>query len=62
MPVCSEVIPEEITFNDGVRVACHLYTADGIGRPVTAASRGLDEPESAPPADLVFVTPEDELP
>jgi oligopeptide/dipeptide ABC transporter ATP-binding protein len=62
MPVCSEMIPEEITFNDGVRVACHLYTADGIGRPVTAASRGLDEPGSAPPADLVFVTTEDERP
>ena len=29
MPVCTEVVPPEITFADGVRVACHLYpTAD----------------------------------
>jgi oligopeptide/dipeptide ABC transporter ATP-binding protein len=55
MAVCSEVIPEEITFDDGVRVACHLYTADGVGRPVTAASRGLAESVAAPDAPLVFV-------
>ena len=30
MPVCTEVVPPEIRFDDGVRVACHLYpTADG---------------------------------
>ena len=29
MPVCTEVVPPEVTFSDGVRVACHLYpTAD----------------------------------
>jgi peptide/nickel transport system ATP-binding protein len=29
MPVCTEVVPPEVTFRDGVRVACHLYpTAD----------------------------------
>jgi hypothetical protein len=29
MPVCTEVVPPEVTFADGVRVACHLYpTAD----------------------------------
>ncbi len=33
MAVCSEVVPPELTF-DGVRVACHLYQADGDGRPV----------------------------
>jgi peptide/nickel transport system ATP-binding protein len=33
MPVCSEVVPPETTF-DGVRVACHLYPADGDGEPV----------------------------
>jgi oligopeptide/dipeptide ABC transporter ATP-binding protein len=60
MPVCSEVEPPEITFDDGVRVACHLYTADGVGTPVTAATRGLDaEPSSARPAPLVFVAPDE---
>ena len=37
MAVCSEEVPPELTFGDGVRVACHLYTADGVGRPVTVA-------------------------
>ena len=35
MAVCHEVVPPELTF-DGVRVACHLYRADGDGRPVEA--------------------------
>ena len=34
MAVCSEVVPPETTF-DGVRVACHLYPAEGDGVPVT---------------------------
>jgi hypothetical protein len=25
MPVCTEVVPPEVAFADGVRVACHLY-------------------------------------
>ena len=38
MAVCTEVVPPEVTFADGVRVACHLYPtarrADGRrGRP-----------------------------
>ncbi len=33
MPVCTTVAPPETTF-DGVRVACHLYPADGDGVPV----------------------------
>jgi len=33
MPVCTTVVPPETTF-DGVRVACHLYPADGDGVPV----------------------------
>ncbi|HEY4190891.1 MAG TPA: ABC transporter ATP-binding protein [Candidatus Limnocylindrales bacterium] len=27
MPICTEVVPPEVTFADGVRVACHLYPA-----------------------------------
>ena len=33
MTICTEVVPPELTF-DGVRVACHLYRADGDGQPV----------------------------
>ena len=33
MAICREVVPPELTF-DGVRIACHLYQADGDGRPV----------------------------
>ncbi len=35
MDVCSVEVPAETTF-DGVRVACHLYRADGDGAPITA--------------------------
>jgi peptide/nickel transport system ATP-binding protein len=48
MTICTEVVPPELTFA-GVRVACHLYRADGDGRPVeipTLATVGVaaDEP------------------
>ncbi len=36
MPVCSEVVPPEVTFGD-VRVACHLYPVGSDGVPVTVA-------------------------
>jgi peptide/nickel transport system ATP-binding protein len=36
MPVCSEVMPPEVTFGD-VRVACHLYPPGSDGTPVTTA-------------------------
>ncbi|HEY6013689.1 MAG TPA: ABC transporter ATP-binding protein [Candidatus Limnocylindrales bacterium] len=35
MPVCSEVVPPEVTLADGVRIACHLYPAGTDGVPVT---------------------------
>jgi oligopeptide/dipeptide ABC transporter ATP-binding protein len=32
MPVCREVVPPEVRFSDGVRVACHLFpTSDMPG-------------------------------
>jgi peptide/nickel transport system ATP-binding protein len=34
MPVCTEVVPPEVTF-DGVRVACHLYPPGSDGVQVT---------------------------
>ncbi|MEX2011288.1 MAG: ABC transporter ATP-binding protein [Chloroflexota bacterium] len=35
MPVCTEVVPPEVTFGDAVRVACHLYPEGSSGVPVT---------------------------
>ena len=34
MPVCSEVVPAEVRFADGVRVACHLYPSGDVATPV----------------------------
>ncbi len=53
MPVCSEVVPPEVTF-DGTRVACHLYPEGSDGTPVTAAPSAVvgadqDTPAVAPP-------------
>jgi oligopeptide/dipeptide ABC transporter ATP-binding protein len=31
MAVCTEIMPPEVTFADGVRVACHLYPPDAEG-------------------------------
>jgi oligopeptide/dipeptide ABC transporter ATP-binding protein len=31
MPVCTEVAPPEVRFNDDVRVACHLYPPEAAG-------------------------------
>ncbi len=31
MPVCTEVMPPEVRFDDGVRVACHLYPPGAEG-------------------------------
>ena len=52
MPVCSEVVPPEVRFADGVRVACHLYPTSDVSselagtRPatVTAAPTAAGEP------------------
>jgi oligopeptide/dipeptide ABC transporter ATP-binding protein len=30
MPVCTEVVPPEVRFSDGVRVACHLYPTSDV--------------------------------
>jgi peptide/nickel transport system ATP-binding protein len=53
MPVCTEVVPPETHFSDGVRVACHLYPIGDVDAPSTAfaAATGpaaVTEP-SAPP-------------
>ena len=41
MPVCTEVVPPEVRFSDGVRVACHLFPKSDIetvGSPASAAA------------------------
>ena len=49
MPVCTEVVPPEIRFDDGVRVACHLYpTADAAAIATPAASAEVVSAEVAP--------------
>ena len=55
MPACTEIVPPEVRFSDGVRVACHLYpsedapmagaasiggTVAGAAGPVAAAETG----------------------
>jgi oligopeptide/dipeptide ABC transporter ATP-binding protein len=40
MAICTEVVPPELTF-EGVRVACHLYRADGDGRPVEVPTMAI---------------------
>jgi oligopeptide/dipeptide ABC transporter ATP-binding protein len=46
MPVCTEVVPPEITFADGVRVACHLY-------PTSDAPMAGEAARDAPPAEVI---------
>jgi peptide/nickel transport system ATP-binding protein len=43
MPVCSEVVPPEVTF-DGVRVACHLYPPGSDGTPAGMLAAGYEAP------------------
>ena len=48
MDVCREVVPPEVRFSDGVRVACHLYpTPDST--PTLDASATLDAAPAASP-------------
>ena len=54
MPVCTEVVPPEVRFSDGVRVACHLFpTSDieavGGQRVGAAAGAAVGTPPAAGP-------------
>ncbi len=58
MEVCREVVPEEIRYADGVRVACHLYPpgGDGARRPIPVLElTGADaaSPRPAPAGEQV---------
>ncbi|HEU4920870.1 MAG TPA: ABC transporter ATP-binding protein [Candidatus Limnocylindrales bacterium] len=60
MAVCSEVMPPEVTFADGVRVACHLYppeTAATLAPPVPVASPAPLDTAAAPRAPAARPTP-----
>ena len=50
MPVCAEVVPPEVTFADGVRVACHLYPTSDVGA-VSAAATIPTQDTVAPTAE-----------
>jgi oligopeptide/dipeptide ABC transporter ATP-binding protein len=53
MPVCTEVVPPEVRFSDGVRVACHLFPKSDIetvGSGAAAASAAASSTPSAPAA------------
>ncbi len=39
MAVCSVEVPPEVTFGDGVRVACHLYPPGSDGVPITKPTK-----------------------
>jgi oligopeptide/dipeptide ABC transporter ATP-binding protein len=54
MDVCREVVPPEVLFTDGVRVACHLYpTADA---PMAGQAFAGGMPGSVPRADVPAAT------
>ena len=50
MPICTEVVPPEVRFSDGVRVACHLFPKSDVETVggTSAASAGAEP--SAPAA------------
>jgi oligopeptide/dipeptide ABC transporter ATP-binding protein len=48
MPVCTEVVPPEVRFSDGVRVACHLYPAGGDAIALTTATTTPATPPITP--------------
>jgi oligopeptide/dipeptide ABC transporter ATP-binding protein len=50
MEICREAVPPEVTFGDGVRVACHLYPPGSDGVPIVMppsidADAGAPRPE-----------------
>ena len=47
MPVCTEVVPPEVRFSDGVRVACHLFPKSDIE---FVGSRGTTTTPAAAPS------------
>jgi oligopeptide/dipeptide ABC transporter ATP-binding protein len=50
MPVCTEVVPPEVRFSDGVRVACHLFPTSDIETVAAAAAPAATTESGAAPA------------
>jgi len=50
MEVCREVVPPEVTFADGVRIACHLYPpgSDGSGPVASSPPLRANDPTATP--------------
>ena len=68
MPICSEEVPPEVRFPDGVRVACHLYPPSAeavLVRPAVPAVRtagsGYATGSGRPPAPIPGLSPPAEL-
>jgi oligopeptide/dipeptide ABC transporter ATP-binding protein len=49
MDVCRVEVPPEVTFADGVRVACHLYPPGSDGVPITEVAAAPDAPSPVAP-------------
>ena len=49
MDVCRVEVPPEVTFADGVRVACHLYPPGSDGIPITGVAASADAPSPVAP-------------
>jgi len=49
MPICTEVVPPEVRFSDGVRVACHLFPKSDV-ETVSATSAASTGAEPSAPA------------
>jgi len=50
MPICTEVVPPEVRFSDGVRVACHLFPKSDIETVGAAAGSATTRAEPSAPA------------
>jgi peptide/nickel transport system ATP-binding protein len=50
MPVCTEVVPPEVRFSDGVRVACHLFPKSDIESVGSTSAAVTSAAPSAPAA------------
>jgi len=49
MPVCTEVVPPEVRFSDGVRVACHLFPKSDIETVSAAPPAAAPAPDGPSP-------------
>ena len=53
MPICTEVVPPEVRFSDGVRVACHLFPTSDI----ETVAGAIPYPATPAPSPTPALTP-----